>query len=163
MVFGKNEPEIIKTLRDEESQGLLNNKKNKSNEQTGRGGKMEKKKVMIVDDNPDIIYGVKKGLEVMIGGYEVISANSGKECFELLEKGNIPDIILLDIMMPEINGWDVFAKLKEESNWRKIPIIFLTAKADDYSMGFGKLTAEDYITKPFEIKELKIRIDKVLT
>jgi two-component system alkaline phosphatase synthesis response regulator PhoP len=163
MVSVKNEPEIVKTLRNEEGIGLLKNKTTNSNEQSDRGEKMNKKKVMIVDDNPDIVYGVKKGLEIMIGGYEVISANSGKECFELLEKGNIPDIILLDIMMPEINGWDVFAKLKEESNWRKIPIIFLTAKADDYSVGFGKLTAEDYITKPFEIKELKIRIDKVLT
>ena len=121
---------------------------------------MNKKKVMIVDDNPDLLYIVKKGLNKE--EFEVARANGGKECFELLNKGNIPDIILLDIMMPEINGWDVFAKLKEKPEWREIPIIFLTAKTDDYSKGFGKLTADDYITKPFEIPVLKGRIEKIL-
>ena len=123
---------------------------------------MDKKKVMIVDDNPDLLYVVKRGLEHMEDGYEVTGANSGKECFELLKRGDMPNIILLDVMMPEINGWDVFAKLKEKPEWREIPIIFLTAKTDDYSKGFGKLTADDYITKPFEIRDLKERVDKVL-
>jgi len=123
---------------------------------------MDKKKVMIVDDNPDLLYMVKKGLERMGEGYEVIGANGGKECLELLKRGDMPNIILLDVMMPEINGWDVFAKLKEKPEWREIPIIFLTAKTDDYSKGFGKLTADDYITKPFEIRDLKERVDKVL-
>ena len=95
-------------------------------------------------------------------GYEVTGANGGKECLELLKRGDMPNIILLDVMMPEINGWDVFAKLKEKPEWREIPIIFLTAKTDDYSKGFGKLTADDYITKPFEIRDLKERVDKVL-
>lgn len=123
---------------------------------------MDKKKVMIVDDNPDLLYMVKKGLERMGEGYEVTGANGGKECLELLKRGNTPNIILLDVMMPEINGWDVFAKLKEKPEWREIPIIFLTAKTDDYSEGFGKLTADDYITKPFEIRDLKERVDKIL-
>jgi DNA-binding response OmpR family regulator len=52
--------------------------------------------------------------------------------------------------------------LKEKPEWRKIPIVFLTAKADAYSQGFGKIAAEDYICKPFEIKDLKERINKVL-
>lgn len=123
---------------------------------------MDKKKVMIVDDNPDLLYVVKRGLERMEDGYEVTGANGGKECFELLKRGDMPNIILLDVMMPEINGWDVFAKLKEKPEWREIPVIFLTAKTDDYSKGFGKLTADDYITKPFEIRDLKERVDKVL-
>lgn len=121
-----------------------------------------KKKIMLVDDNPDFIYMVKRGLHPFSDQYEVISANSGKECFELLEKGNIPDVFLLDIMMPEIDGWSIFTKLKENAQWRNIPIIFLTAKTDDYSKGFGKISAQDYIEKPFEIMDLKKRIDNVL-
>jgi CheY-like chemotaxis protein len=121
-----------------------------------------KKKIMLVDDNPDFVYMVKRGLHTFSDQYEIISANSGKECFELLEKGHIPDIFLLDIMMPETDGWNIFTKLKENMQWRDIPIIFLTAKTDDYSKGFGKISAQDYIEKPFEIMDLKKRIDNVL-
>jgi len=127
-----------------------------------KGGRYMDKKIMIVDDNPDLLYMVKKGLERIDEGYKVTSANGGKECFELLKKGDMPDLILLDVMMPEINGWDVFTKIKENPTWREIPIVFLTAKTDDYSKGFGKITANDYITKPYEIKDLKIAIEKVL-
>ncbi|UCD14393.1 MAG: response regulator [Thermoplasmatales archaeon] len=122
-----------------------------------------KKKIMLVDDNPDFIYMVKRSLERFGDEYEVTSANGGKECFEFLKKGNVPDIILLDIMMPGTDGWTLFAKLKERPEWREIPIVFLTAKTDEYSKGFGKITANDYIEKPFEIMDLKERIDKVLS
>lgn len=122
-----------------------------------------KQKIMLVDDNTDFTYVVKKRLENISEEYEVINANSGKECFELLEQGNLPDIILLDIMMPDMEGWDVFAKLKEKTEWKEIPVVFLTAKTDSYSKGFGDITAEDYIEKPIEIEELKERIDKVLS
>ena len=122
-----------------------------------------KKKIMLVDDNPDFIYMVKRSLEHLNDEYEVVGANGGKECFELLKKGNMPDIILLDIMMPETDGWTLFAKLKEKPEWRDIPIIFLTAKTDDYSKGFGRIAAQDYIEKPFEIIDLKERINKVLS
>ena len=121
-----------------------------------------KKKIIIVDDNPDLVYTVKKVLERLIDGYEVTGAGSGNECFDLLKKGEIPDLILLDIMMPQMDGWQVFAKLKENPGWREIPIVFLTAKTDEYSKGFGKISAHDYIEKPFEMSELKVRIDKVL-
>lgn len=118
---------------------------------------------MIVDDNVDLTYVVKKSLEKMENGYEVTSANRGQDCFELLNEGKVPDLILLDIMMPEMNGWDVFAKLKENAEWRKIPIVFLTAKTDFFSKGLGMIPAHDYIEKPFEIDELKKRIDKILS
>lgn len=127
-----------------------------------KGGKYMRKKIMVVDDNIDLLYMLKKGLERLDEGYEIIGVNSGKECLELLENNELPDLILLDIMMPEINGWDVFTEIKVKPNCREIPIIFLTAKKDDYSQGFGKLTADEYITKPFEIQELKERIDKIL-
>ena len=120
-------------------------------------------KIMLVDDNPDFVYMVKRSLEHLSNEYEVVGANGEKECFDLLKKGDIPDIILLDIMMPETDGWTLFSKLKERPEWRKIPIVFLTAKTDEYSKGFGKITAQDYIKKPFEITDLKDRIDKVLS
>ena len=120
-------------------------------------------KIMVVDDNHDFVYTIKKGLERLKEGYKVIGVTSGNECFEILKNQNIPDLILLDIMMPGMSGWDVFAKLKENSEWRKIPVVFLTAKTDSFSKGFGKITAQDYIEKPFEIMDLKKRIDKVLS
>jgi len=120
------------------------------------------KKILLVDDDTDILYAVKISLEKLSDGYEVTGVNGGMECFEFLKKGERPDIILLDIMMPEIDGWQVFAKLKENPEWREIPIVFLTAKIDEYSKGFGKLSADDYIEKPFEIEDLKERINKIL-
>ncbi len=60
------------------------------------------------------------------------------------------------------NAWDVFAKVKENPKWRKIPIVFLTAQTDPYSEGFGTIPADDYIEKPFDIHYLKKRIDNVL-
>jgi len=119
-------------------------------------------KIMVVDDNPDLLFMIKKGLERIDETYKVSKANGGKECFELLKRGDMPDIILLDIMMPEINGWDVFAKLKENHVWKKIPVVFLTAKIDVNSKVFGINAADDYITKPFEIHELKVRIEKIM-
>jgi CheY-like chemotaxis protein len=123
---------------------------------------MDKKKIMIVDDNPDLLYLVKRGLEHEDDTFEVTGASDGNTCFELLKQGNLPDIILLDIMMPGMDGWDVFAHLKENPQWREIPIVFLTAKSDEYSRGFGKLSADDYITKPFELSYLKERINRIL-
>ncbi len=117
---------------------------------------------MIVDDNQDLIFMVKRRLERMNDGYEVIGAASAKECFELLNHEKIPDLILLDVMMPEVDGWSLFAQLKEKPELREIPIVFLTAKTDAISIGLGKRNAQGYITKPFEITELKERIEKIL-
>ncbi|HMA82679.1 MAG TPA: response regulator [Candidatus Thermoplasmatota archaeon] len=121
-----------------------------------------KKKILVIDDNPMILFSVKEGLEEKFDSYNVDSANGGEECFDLLNNGEIPDLILLDIMMPEISGWDVYARLQENEEWKKIPVVFLTAKTDDYSKGFGKLVSEDYIEKPFDLDELSRRIDEVL-
>jgi len=120
-----------------------------------------KKKIMIVDDEPDQVYTIQQFFEFS-GKYEVIGANSGMECIELLKNKKIPDLILLDIMMPEKSGWDVFAQLKEKTEWREIPILFLTALTDEYSKGFGSISADDYIEKPYDLDELKKRIEKVL-
>ena len=89
-----------------------------------------RKKILIVDDESDVILTVKTGLEDLDQTYEIMGVTSGKECFELLNKGYQPDLILLDIMMPIVNGWEVQRRLKENSTWRTIPILFLTAVAD---------------------------------
>jgi len=121
-----------------------------------------KKKILVIDDNMSIIYSVKEGLERRYEKYEVEGALGGKQGLEVLERGDQPDLILLDIMMPDMNGWDVFATLQENENWKNIPVVFLTAKSDDYSKGLGKIVCKDYIEKPFEVEDLKNRIDAVL-
>jgi putative two-component system response regulator len=120
------------------------------------------KKIMIVDDNPSIIFSVKEGLELIDNEYEVIGAENGEKCLDLLKSGNLPDLILLDIMMPGMNGWDLFVELDNNPEWKKIPVVFLTAKTDVYSKGFGKLVSTDYIEKPFDLTDLKNRIDDIL-
>lgn len=122
---------------------------------------MNKKMVMIVDDNADLLSMIKKMFEKMTE-HKVICVESGKKCFEILKRGEIPDLILLDIMMPEMTGWDVLAKLKNEKMWEQIPVIFLSAKDDDASVGLGTLTSEGYITKPFDISHLQQIVDKYL-
>jgi CheY-like chemotaxis protein len=84
------------------------------------------------------------------------------QCLELLKNNQIPDLILLDIMMPGMNGWDVAAEIRKNPIWNKIPLVFLTAKTNSFSKTFGGIVSEDYITKPFEMKELKESIDKFL-
>ena len=117
------------------------------------------KKIMVVDDEPDILFTVGQMLE--ISGYEVIKATDGKDCLNKLNEV-IPDLVLLDIMMPEISGWDVAAKIKENPKWKHIPIVFLTAKGDTMSIGMGNMASEDYIVKPFDINDLRIRVEKIL-
>jgi len=120
------------------------------------------KKIMVVDDNPDIIISIKSGMEILEGDYEIIGVESGEKCLELLEE-NTPDLILLDIMMPEMSGWETFDKLKENASWGKIPVVFLTARTDKVAKNAGGFLGDDYIEKPFEIAELKRRIDKITT
>lgn len=117
------------------------------------------KRIMIVDDEEDIRISVGQILEV--SGYEVVKAEDGKDCLNKLEK-KIPDLVILDIMMPGMSGWDVAARIKENPKWNKIPIVFLTAKGDEMSIGVGGLASEDYIVKPFDVIDLKERVDNVL-
>ena len=92
-------------------------------------------------------------------GYNVISALSGRDALEIL-KENKPDLILLDIMMPEMDGWEVFREIKKDNKTSSIPIIIITAKKDeiDKVMGIELLKVDGYVTKPFVRKEL---VDKI--
>jgi CheY-like chemotaxis protein len=122
---------------------------------------MEKKKILMVDDESRVRYTVKNGLELIDNSLEVIAVESGEACFEQL-KNYQPDLILLDINMPEMSGWIVYDRLRDNEQWTKIPIIFLTARTDQIAKNAGKFMAEDYIEKPVDIKELKRRVDKLI-
>ena len=120
-----------------------------------------RKTILLVDDESDILLTVSQVLETF--GYNVIKAKNGQECLEkLCDMRDNPDLVLLDIMMPEISGWDVAAKIKDNPDWKKIPIVFLTAKGDTMSIGMGNLASVDYIVKPFDINDLKQRLEKIL-
>ncbi len=120
------------------------------------------KKVLVVDDDPHILYCVKAVLEDIDPSYNVTRIGGGEECLEYL-KTNRPDVILMDILMPGMDGWDVTAKIKEDEELQNIPLIFFTAKTDSVSKVLGKLISEDYIEKPFENQNLMDRIDAVIS
>ena len=114
-------------------------------------------KILVVDDEELLVKGIRFNLQN--DGYEVISGSNGLEAVQLAQSEK-PDLIVLDVMMPEMDGMTACSKIREFSN---VPIIHLTAKADDMDklMGFEN-GADDYLTKPFNILELKARIRALL-
>ena len=106
-----------------------------------------KKIIMIVDDEPDIRDSVKNALEYY-SDYDVICVESGNKCYEILKNSEIPDLILLDIMMPGMSGWMLSDRLREKSSWRNIPVVFLTDRTDELAEEVGRKICTDYIKKP---------------
>jgi len=115
--------------------------------------------IVLVDDN---LTNLAAGKSIIKTFYQVIPATSAKAMFEVIEE-IMPDLILLDIEMPEMDGYETIKRLKSDERWRNIPVIFLTAKDDPDSevQGFD-LGAVDYITKPFSAPMLLKRIEKEL-
>lgn len=108
--------------------------------------------IMLVDDNAKLLSGLKLRLEMK--GYQVLLAYDGDEALNLL-KSTKPDLIVADVMMPRLNGWELFSRVRDDPRLASIPFIFLTARSDEISIQQGKaLGAEDYITKPFKADEL---------
>ena len=120
------------------------------------------KTILVVDDYTDIVVTVKQVLEDPSGQYRVIGVDSGEKCLQVLEGDQLPDLILLDIMMPGMSGWDVAARIKENDRWRSVPIVFLTAKGDEMSVGIGHLASEEYIIKPFDVMKLRDCVHRIL-
>ena len=120
------------------------------------------KKIIIVDDDPGVRFTVKQGIESLDSDYEIIALDNGFECLKILESGQKPDLILLDIMMPEISGWETYKKIRESIPSEDLPIVFLSARTDRIAKEAGGFLAEDYIEKPFKVPELKARIDEIL-
>lgn len=114
-------------------------------------------KILVVDDEALLVKGIRFNLQQ--DGYEVITGSDGVEAVELA-KAEQPDLIVLDVMMPRLDGLEACSKIREFSN---VPVILLTAKADDMDklLGFDR-GADDYLTKPFNILELKARIRAML-
>ncbi len=118
---------------------------------------MNKVQVLVVDDEPRYLKLVRYNLEA--GGYEVITAASGEEALSLVA-GKNPDLIILDIRLPGIDGYEVCTKIREFSS---TPIIMLTAKGEEQEKVHGlRLGADDYVTKPFGAEELMARVETVL-
>jgi len=110
------------------------------------------KKILIVDDEPNIIFMLSHRLKQ--SGYEVITAKDGQEAFDVAKKEK-PDIIILDLMLPKMNGYTVCGLLKRDTNFSRTPIIMLTARAQSSDKKQGEEAGADaYIKKPFKSEEL---------
>jgi two-component system alkaline phosphatase synthesis response regulator PhoP len=119
-----------------------------------------KRKILVVDDEKELVKLI--AFNLTIAGYDVLCANSGIEALEICEQQN-PELVILDIMLPRIDGWEVCRRLRKNLLTRNIPIIMLSALAevDDKLKGFD-LGADDYVTKPFSPRELVVRVKRVL-
>lgn len=120
-----------------------------------------KVKLVYVEDQPDMINLVRAILDKQ--GYEVIGALGGENGIDTI-RSEKPDLVLLDIMMPHMSGWDVFEKMKADEGMENIPVIILTVKAQQYDKVAALYSArvDDYITKPFSPGELIRRVDNVM-
>lgn len=115
------------------------------------------KRILVVDDEARMIGFIRMNLE--LEGYQVLEAHTGLEALEMI-RTQLPDLVLLDVMMPELDGFETLRMLREFSS---IPVIMLTAKGEEDDKVYGlELGADDYVTKPFGSRELSSRVRAVL-
>lgn len=119
------------------------------------------RKIVYIEDEQEMIDLVR--LILVRRGYEVIGASGGREGLDLIRR-LLPDVILLDLMMPDMDGWDVYQQMKADEATRQIPVIVVTAKAQsiDKVLGLHIAKVEDYISKPFSPQELVNSLERVL-
>jgi DNA-binding response OmpR family regulator len=121
----------------------------------------ESKRVVCIEDEPEMIDLV----HLILGrrGFDVIGANGGIEGLETVRREK-PDLILLDLMMPDMDGWEVYQQIKADEELREIPVVVVTAKAQsiDKVLGLHIAKVDDYITKPFGPQELLASVEKIL-
>ena len=120
----------------------------------------QKKKILVVDDEKDLTALVS--LHMKMAGYEVLSASNGEKAL-VVARQEKPDLIILDLMLPKIDGWEVCRRLRQDPEIKNVPVIMLTARAEteDKLKGF-EAGADDYVTKPFSPRELVARVKRVL-
>ena len=121
---------------------------------------MTKQKILIIDDEPDMVYAVQMRLET--SDYQVVTALDGNEGLEKARKEN-PDLIILDVMLPNLDGYKISRMLKFDEKYKNIPIIMFTARGqrDDIKLGY-EVGVDAYLVKPFEWKVLLEEINKLL-
>jgi DNA-binding response OmpR family regulator len=120
-----------------------------------------KPRVVIADDDPDIRRLVQ--ITVSNAGCDVTVASDGEEALELIRQSP-PDLVILDVLMPRMDGWEVAKELKSDPLTRDVPIMFLTSRGQEHDVleGFNS-GAADYMVKPFSPRELQVRVRAVLT
>ncbi|MGE5223330.1 MAG: response regulator transcription factor [Omnitrophica WOR_2 bacterium] len=121
-----------------------------------------KRRLVYIEDEQEMIDLVR--LILNRRGYEIIGATGGREGLDAVRE-NMPDLVLLDLMMPDMDGWDVYQQMKANESTQNIPVIVVTAKAQsiDKVLGLHIAKVDDYISKPFSPQELIDSVDKVLT
>jgi DNA-binding response OmpR family regulator len=119
------------------------------------------KTVVYIEDEQEMIDLVR--LILSRRGFEVVGANGGREGLDLVRQ-KLPDLVLLDLMMPDMDGWDVYQQMKADANTRDISVIVVTAKAQsiDKVLGLHIAKVDDYVSKPFSPQELVESVEKVL-
>ena len=118
------------------------------------------KKVLIADDEPNIVTSLEYLMQKR--GYEVKVARNGDEALALVESF-LPDVVLLDVMMPRRSGYEVCQQIRERADWRHIKVVMLSAKGREAEVNKGlSLGADSYVTKPFSNQELIAKIDELL-
>jgi DNA-binding NarL/FixJ family response regulator len=123
-------------------------------------GILEQKRLMLVDDDPNLIVLVKDYLEFR--GYDVLTAENGRQALELLQK-TIPDLIICDVMMPEMDGYTLVEHIREDPRTEWVPVLFLSAKGQSQDKVKGLTTGADvYMVKPFEPEELVAQVESSL-
>lgn len=121
---------------------------------------MAKEKILAVDDDPDILKLLQYNLEKE--GFSVITAANGQEALRLV-RSQPPQAIILDLMLPEVDGLEVCRQIKRDESLSQVPILMLTAKGEEVDRVVGfELGADDYITKPFSPRELVLRLKAIL-
>ena len=122
----------------------------------------QEKKIVYVEDELEMIDLVK--LILSRKGYQVIGAGGGREGLDIIRE-EIPDLVLLDLMMPDIEGWDVYQQIRADEATKHIPVIVVTAKAQniDKVLGLHIAKVNDYISKPFSPQDLVASVERVLT
>ncbi|MFA5164896.1 MAG: response regulator [Candidatus Omnitrophota bacterium] len=121
---------------------------------------MDKKKILLVDDEEDVLRTV--GFRLQASGYEVVTASDGMEGLEKAHSEK-PDLVILDLMLPKMDGYKVCAFLKKDTRYKDIPIIMFTAKGGDLDKKLGlEVGADAYVMKPFEPPELVKTVEELL-
>jgi len=121
----------------------------------------DSKNLLLIDDDPNLILLVKDYLEFR--GYNVNTAENGREALELLDNSNVPDMIICDVMMPEMDGYSLVKHIRAEAATNRIPVLFLSAKGQSQDRVKGLNEGADvYMVKPFEPEELVAQVESSL-